>query len=663
MKTQQRHLGFIVILFLAVALLLTPGFTRPVQAASEDVAMFYDDLGQMGQWFEYESYGPVWHPSNVDEEWRPYTDGRWVPTSDGYVFESQEPWGWATYHYGNWMPTEGYGWCWVPGRTWYPSTVDWRTSPETASVDTSYVGWAPIPPPNYVPTQSYAPPGYAPGYGQGYGQGGGLLTEPFWIFARAASFLLGLGQPYSPQYSYGGCGCLAPPAYVPTFFPQTNIVPVYYTPAYYPATFFGGRVRGAYAWGPSTAYISRVSSINRTVINKTIINNTTNITNIRNIRPPQNVIARNPHIRDITPPSLVKGNRLPPSSRIKDIRTAQANLGRPNTVRAPQGIKPISANIPKVQPVAHQPGQAIRGAGLPSKATQKLTPAMEQQIKQRPQAVPGRPGPAQQAIPPAKGKPELKPGATPAVPGRPGPAQPAIPPAKGKPEVKPGATPAVPGRPGPAQPAVPPSPKQMQPGVTGRPGQVRPGEQPGRPAVQPQQQQQQQERQRQQQLQQRQQQERQQQQQKPQPQQLQQQRQQEQRQQQEGQRQQQLQQRQQQQQQQQERQRQQQLQQRQQQERQQQQRQPQPQQLQQQRQQEQRQQQDRQRQQQLQQRQQQQQQQQQRQPQTQQQRQPQPQQKPQVQPQPQQKQQPQQQQKQQPQPQQQKKKPPDQPQN
>ncbi len=155
MKGKQRPLGFIVVLALGLALVLGGGFTRPAMASSEDVAMFYDDLGQYGQWVDYENYGPVWSPSNVNEDWRPYTDGRWVPTNDGYVFESQEPWGWATYHYGNWMPTPGYGWVWAPGRTWYPSTVDWRTSPEDAPVDTSYVGWAPIPPPDYVPTQYY----------------------------------------------------------------------------------------------------------------------------------------------------------------------------------------------------------------------------------------------------------------------------------------------------------------------------------------------------------------------------------------------------------------------------------------------------------------------------------------------------------------------------
>ena len=67
-----------------------------------------------------------------------------MPSRSGWVFETSEPWGWATYHYGNWMPTTELGWVWSPGSTWYPSTTAWRTSDD-------YVGWAPIPPPYYVP--------------------------------------------------------------------------------------------------------------------------------------------------------------------------------------------------------------------------------------------------------------------------------------------------------------------------------------------------------------------------------------------------------------------------------------------------------------------------------------------------------------------------------
>ena len=49
MISRQRHLGFMVALALTIALVLGPGFTGAAKAASEDVAMFYDDLSQLGQ--------------------------------------------------------------------------------------------------------------------------------------------------------------------------------------------------------------------------------------------------------------------------------------------------------------------------------------------------------------------------------------------------------------------------------------------------------------------------------------------------------------------------------------------------------------------------------------------------------------------------------------
>jgi len=109
--------------------------------------MFYDGLAPYGNWVDYGKYGPVWYPTKVSSSWRPYLDGRWTPSHEGWAFETSEPWGWATYHYGNWMPTTEYGWVWSPGSTWYPSTAAWRTSDD-------YVGWAPPPPPPYFP-----PPG------------------------------------------------------------------------------------------------------------------------------------------------------------------------------------------------------------------------------------------------------------------------------------------------------------------------------------------------------------------------------------------------------------------------------------------------------------------------------------------------------------------------
>ena len=267
MIARQRPWRFTAALVLTVALVLGPGFTGTAKAASEDVAMFYDDLSQYGQWVDVAQYGPVWQPNQVAEDWRPYTNGRWVPTDDGNVFESEEPWGWATYHYGNWMPTESNGWVWVPGRTWYPSTVEWRASPESEPVDTSYVGWAPTPPPNYEPPASYAPASYY--------QGSPVtdsLSSPLWIFVKAAQLLLGFGQPYSQNYSYMNSGYLMPPTYVPVFYPQTVYYPAYATPTYYPQAFFGGRRFGPgyYNMGPSGPYLSRVTGRNQADINQYI---------------------------------------------------------------------------------------------------------------------------------------------------------------------------------------------------------------------------------------------------------------------------------------------------------------------------------------------------------------------------------------------------------
>jgi len=474
MTSRQRPLGFMVIVILVAALALLSGFSQPVRADSEDVAMFYDDLSQYGQWVEYEKYGPVWRPGQVQEDWRPYTNGRWVPTDDGYVFESEEPWGWATYHYGNWMPTEGHGWVWVPGRTWYPSTVEWRTSPESEPVETSYVGWAPMPPPDYTPPPSYAPPSYYAG-----SPVTDTLTAPLWIFARAASFLLGFGQPYTPAYSYMNSGVLVPPAYVPVFYPQTVIVQRYFTPTYYPPAFYGRRGGfGAYSWGPPVGYISRVTRINQTVINQTTINNSVHITNIRNVVPSRAVMDRHRYLNQIVPPALAQGRRLPPPRQVQDIRQARVNLNRPNLLGPPRDVPRVTAQIPRVQPAAVRPGQGIPGTALPPRATMQLTPQMQQQIQKLPpkqRIEPGKPLPFKPATAtqpgPAPPGGQAKPGQVqPGGPAQPGQVQRGAPTRPGGPA----AGPAKPGEfhPGAARPGATP------PGRAATPGTVKPGAAP-----------------------------------------------------------------------------------------------------------------------------------------------------------------------------------------
>ena len=109
-------------------------------APTGDYENFYEPLAQYGSWFETSDYGYVYQPAAVRESsWRPYTRGRWAFTDQGWTWVSDEPFGWATYHYGRWTLLNNTGWVWVPGNEWAPAWVSWRENPD-------YVGWAPLPP-------------------------------------------------------------------------------------------------------------------------------------------------------------------------------------------------------------------------------------------------------------------------------------------------------------------------------------------------------------------------------------------------------------------------------------------------------------------------------------------------------------------------------------
>src|ERR1700689_5327455 len=64
---------------------------------------FYDQLGDQGTWVQTDDYGYVFQPNVSDPNWAPYTDGHWAYTDVGWMWVSDEPWGWATYHYGRWV--------------------------------------------------------------------------------------------------------------------------------------------------------------------------------------------------------------------------------------------------------------------------------------------------------------------------------------------------------------------------------------------------------------------------------------------------------------------------------------------------------------------------------------------------------------------------------
>jgi len=132
---------------LAVSLVLAPaGGTvfLPAAAQAQDAIDFRVALEGYGQWVQHPRWGEVWIPEQVPPDWQPYRLGHWAYTEEwGWYWDSEEDFGWVTYHYGRWVFDRGLGWIWIPGRDWGPAWVDWRQGDD-------FVGWAPLPPDEYL---------------------------------------------------------------------------------------------------------------------------------------------------------------------------------------------------------------------------------------------------------------------------------------------------------------------------------------------------------------------------------------------------------------------------------------------------------------------------------------------------------------------------------
>lgn len=137
----RKIVAFGVLLLLCIAQL------RSAQALTVTIGFgdFYSGLSSSGRWIDNPNYGQCWTPNGVDASWRPYSNGRWVDSNDGWVWVSNESWGLQTYHYGRWIYTDN-GWCWIPGSVWAPAWVNWYVGP-------SYIGWSPCGPQGYATLQ------------------------------------------------------------------------------------------------------------------------------------------------------------------------------------------------------------------------------------------------------------------------------------------------------------------------------------------------------------------------------------------------------------------------------------------------------------------------------------------------------------------------------
>ncbi len=135
MKTMLSLL-ILLLAFASPALAEPPA---PPQEMGVSFGVFYSSLDPYGEWIQLQPDYYVWHPYGVARDWRPYFNGEWEWTPDGWYWVSDEPWAWAVYHYGRWYYDDYYGWVWTPGYDWAPAWVEWRYSGDV-------IGWAPLGP-------------------------------------------------------------------------------------------------------------------------------------------------------------------------------------------------------------------------------------------------------------------------------------------------------------------------------------------------------------------------------------------------------------------------------------------------------------------------------------------------------------------------------------
>jgi hypothetical protein len=160
------------------------------QFGGQDVAsieVFQSALAPYGRWVD-SRFGRGFQPRTAPG-WRPYVNGRW---GENRLWISDDPWGWATDHYGRWGHDDRIGWVWVPGTQWAPSWVAWRDADQLS-------GWAPI------------PPGVTYSFGLGFGNGWGFDNwnswyGPSWVWVpRANLYRPGFGGavlPWNNGFNY-----------------------------------------------------------------------------------------------------------------------------------------------------------------------------------------------------------------------------------------------------------------------------------------------------------------------------------------------------------------------------------------------------------------------------------------------------------------------------
>ena len=419
--------------------MLVFGASALQQARGQEVSVdyFYENLSG-GNWIDVEGYGYGWQPDIAvnDQSWRPYADGYWAYTDEGWTWVSYEDFGWATYHYGRWANLSDFGWVWFPGEDldWGPAWVSWRTGGD-------YVGWAPLPP-----------------------RGPGIVYE---------------GRPIGPQVDI-----------------EFDIGPEYYN--FCEVRYIGEPVLRNYIAPPvqNVTYINNTVNVtNITVRNNVVYNYGPNyeVLSAASARPIQRLSIERQSAANLSQAAKsgsltkVQGNKLvvaapprlakaPPTAKPPTVKTkvAQPKLNRgwagvPNEAQLKQKIKTENPkNVPPPTGAAARAGgsppSAAGGAGAPPRSPAKpagaVSPATAPRGITSPAASP-------RATLPPRGTPPGRPGTSPA--GKPSPAPGAPGKERGRPTPPQGgapgalASPGVERKPPAAGPPSPPPPEQGQP--------------------------------------------------------------------------------------------------------------------------------------------------------------------------------------------------------
>src|SRR5262245_10927668 len=357
------------------------------QAKGQDVSVdyFYDNLAG-GNWIDVEGYGDGWQPDVAvnDSNWRPYADGYWAYTDDGWTWISYEDFGWATYHYGRWANLSDYGWVWFPGEDldWGPAWVSWRTGGD-------YVGWPPLPP-------------RGPGVVYGGRPIGPQVDIEFDIGPQYYNFceVRYIGEPVLRNY-------IAPPVQNVTYINNTVNV-----------TNITVRNNVVYNYGPNYEVLSAASArpIQRLNIERQSAANLSEAAKsgaLTKVQGNKLVVA--------APPRLAKA---PPAARPPTVKTKVAqpklNRGWAGVANEAQIKQKIKTENPKNVP---PPTRAAAGAaGSPPPAgpsAAESSPAAPPRAVTTPAATPRAPAP--RATPPARGTPPARPGTTPPTKASPAP--------------------------------------------------------------------------------------------------------------------------------------------------------------------------------------------------------------------------------------------------